>query len=99
MTKQELLAERDRLALQFSGVEEVKPDVYASDILTNLQRCRSTIPSYKAGFDAAVKIMQERENILREALEYAADQYSDGVYDLPYRAEEILTQVPEWKNE
>lgn len=92
MTKQEIFAERDRMA---------------EDLCRNNfdQNTVSFGPDdFKAGFDAAVELMLEREEVLREALKWYAskdpektsDYYRAGLWR---RAEHDLEQVPEWSED
>lgn len=55
MTKQELEAERDRLAEDYSGFESKKPWKWRNLIA----RYRKHV-GFVAGFDAAIKLMEER---------------------------------------
>lgn len=60
MNKQSLLAERDRL------VKEYEPSSYDSS--------EAAYDGFRAGFDACLNIVLERERVLREALKFYANK-------------------------
>lgn len=85
MTRQELIAERDRLADEALAI-------------INAGNPRHAIKIYRDGFNAAIKLMLEREKVLRESMKRAADicDICDGAFTIVDEMKTALAQVPEW---
>ena len=110
MTKKEILAERDKRANIYRDEDfKANPEGYTVSSYFNSE---TTSTAFEAGFNAAVKLMLEREDVLRAGLTFyaaaleAPEESTAGEPNLemglmPRRlgtlASEILNDVPEWK--
>lgn len=95
LSKQQILAERDRLADKSQWA------------YTPGESQRACFDGFEEGFDAAIKLMLEREKVLRETLNRYASMKAtlktlDGIEPIVFDktpAGQALASVPEWSKD